>query len=84
MAVGYHKLNTSASRSRRSKCSEKSATILITDAGAKFKHPIYGDVITLEPFVSNRDSVKCLSTSGNLLLSGGFIREWMKLGVVAD
>lgn len=77
MAVGYHKLNTSGARSKNRRDSrDDGRKIEVYPRGIRFSHPIYGDVVTLSEFVSDRDNVKCHSTAGDIILSGGFIREW--------
>lgn len=78
MAVGYHKLNTSAARSKRRHAKEIDRPV-IHERGLRFSHPIYGEVTTMEDFVSDRDVVECVSTQGKLILSGGFIREWVRI-----
>lgn len=90
MAVGYHKLNTSSARSKnRNGLRDDGRKITVHPRGIRFSHPIYGDVVTLSEFVSDRDNVNCASTSGDIILSGGFIREWSaiwkdKMGVTDD
>lgn len=78
MAVGYHKLNTSAARSKRRHAKEIDRPV-IQERGLRFSHPTYGEVTTMGDFVSDRDVVPCKSTSGNINLSGGFIREWVRI-----
>lgn len=84
MAVGYHKINTSAARGARRSSPRNEASITITNSGQKFSHPIYGDIETLEPFVSDRDNVRCISAKGELILSGGFVREWLKISIAKN
>ena len=79
MAVGYHKINTSAARSGRRNTGGAYTRPPIVEAGLGFKHPIYGDVLTMQDFVSDRDCVECRCTHGKLQLSGGFIREWKRI-----
>ena len=81
MAVGYHKLNSSAARSKNragNRCNDSPRPVVVA-AGASFNHPMFGLVKTMSDFVSDRDVVECISTQGKLILSGGFIREWIRL-----
>lgn len=76
MAVGYHKINTSAARSkRRDKYDPKSRAPVITPAKTRFTDPTYGPGATAEGFVSDCDTVSCLFDSGaKVNLRGGGIR----------
>lgn len=74
MAVGYHKLNTSAARSKSIQSDEiPRDKIKITPKGTEFKISNLLCVV-LEDFVSDCDSVKCRSNGVIETLKGGFIR----------
>jgi len=77
MAVGYHKLNTSAARSRRRSARDEIPRdrIEITPAGSLLWDPLFGNGTTLEDFVDDSDNVKCKFDSGfTVVLRGGAVR----------
>lgn len=60
MAVGYHKLNSSAARARRKTAdSAPAAAVTVTRIGTFVSHPEYGQGETLEEFVADSDRVRC-------------------------
>lgn len=64
MAVGYHKINSSAERSRRRTSFVESPKFSVTKAGARLLDPVYREGVTKEDFVSESDKVKCEFDSG--------------------
>jgi len=76
MAVGYHKINTSAARSKKRASNETVKTnYTVTDKYLAIDHPIYGKGKTIESFVSDADMVSC-QFGGEIIvrLRGGAIR----------
>jgi hypothetical protein len=76
MAVGYHKLNTSAARSRRPAVRAVDAPRpVVTRAGTKIYHSVYGHGVISEDFVSDCDKVRCAFGSGaEVVMPGGSAR----------
>lgn len=66
MAVGYHRLNTSAARHSRARgrTVDAGSSPPVVRAGTRFSCPERGPCVTLECFVSDRDRVKCKSPDG--------------------
>lgn len=76
MAIGYERINTSAARGKKRRADEIPArNIVVTNAGALLWHPIYGNGVLSESFVSDCDKALCLFDSGyEVVLRGGAIR----------
>lgn len=77
MAVGYHKLNTSAARSNRGRSIQEIPRdrIEITPVGAEFWDATFGNGRVLEEFVSECDMVRCRFDSGyEVTMRGGAVR----------
>lgn len=75
MAVGYHKINTSAARSRRRAALDSAAEFKVTPSGTKLLDPIHRNGVTKEDFVSDSDNVKCEFDSGvTVVMKGRAVR----------
>jgi hypothetical protein len=80
MAVGYHKLNSSAARSKRhpSGSGPASTEFKVTPRGVRIWSPMYGFGITGGEFVSSIDLVPCEFESGYVVpFKGGAVRRMM-------
>lgn len=76
MAVGYHKLNSSAARSKRSAKPVSSAEVVVTNAGTKVWDPMYGVGVTEEGVVADSDYAMVIFESGlRVKLRGSAIRQ---------
>jgi hypothetical protein len=81
MAVGYHKLNSSAARSRRSAANNagQSPAPPVVPAGTAFNDPTYGACSTIQDFVSDSDTVECSTQNrGIITLTGRWVRANIK------
>lgn len=76
MGVGYHKLNSSAFRSRlRAKNEPQSPGYSVIPSGTKIHDPTYGAGKTAEEFISDADRVLCVFESGlTVTMRGSAVR----------
>lgn len=78
MAVGYHKLNSSAARSKRSRTASEGAKFDVVGCGQNVWSPAYGFGVTECAFVASCDKVSCRFESGyQVEFSGGAVRRMM-------
>lgn len=82
MAIGYHKINTSAARAKRRaprENVEQQRCVMV--AGTKIHCPTYGDGVTLEDFIADSDLCRVQFPVGVVVLRGGAVRVLCRASV---
>lgn len=81
MAVGYHRINSSAARAKiragKGDPGTQKPMALCVMSGEKVWSPSYGEGVTLEDFVSDSDKVKCRFGEYVVEDRGGSVRRMM-------
>lgn len=76
MAVGYHKLNSSAARSRRSNREADPSDVVVTNAGTRIWDASFGNGVTQDGIVADSDTAPVLFESGlTVTMRGSAIRQ---------
>lgn len=84
MAVGYHKINSSAARSKIKAGKSESGSVAVgqvkcRQSGSKIWSASYGWGVCMEDFVSDSDKVRCQYESGYTVVHTGVaVRNMMK------